>query len=74
MVVNDAEPAVSNRKLSQLLQSWQKHNTGNLSEVHFEAALNLPHDIITPGTHAIPIEEIQQRLLRAVQTAHTKSA
>ena len=74
MVINDAEPAVSNPEIMRLLKSWQKHGKGNFSEFHFESAMKLPHDIITPGTPNLPIEEIHPRLIRAVQDTHAKSA
>lgn len=74
MVINDAEPAVSNQEIGRLLKSWQKHGKSNLSEFHFESAMNLPHDIITPGTPNLPIEEIHPRLVRVVHEAHAKSA
>jgi pimeloyl-ACP methyl ester carboxylesterase len=74
MVINDAEPAVSNTELMHLLKSWQKHGKGNLSEFHFESAMKLPHDIITPGTPNLPIEEIHPRLISAVKDSHAKSA
>ena len=74
MVINDAEPAVSNAQLKRLFTSWQKHGKGSLSEIHFESSMKLPHDIITPGTPNLPIEEIHPRLIRAVREIHTKSA
>lgn len=73
MVINDAEPAVSNAQLKRLFKSWQKHGKGSLSEVHFESAMKLPHDIITPGTPNLPIEEIHPRLIHTVRDTHIKS-
>jgi alpha-beta hydrolase superfamily lysophospholipase len=72
MVINDAEPAVSNAEALKLLKVWQKHGKGNLSEVHFEKDMKLPHDIITPGTPNLPIEEIHPRLIRAVKDVHAR--
>ena len=74
MVINDAEPAVNNQEIMRLLKSWQKHGKGNLNEFHFESTMKLPHDIITPGTPNLPIEEIHPRLIRAVKDTHAKSA
>jgi len=70
MIINDAEPAVSNAEISRLLKLWQKHGKGNLSEVHFEKDMGLPHDIITPGTPGVPIEDIHPRLINAVKDIH----
>src|SRR6266496_1476741 len=70
MVLNDAEPAVSNAEALKLLKSWQKHGKGNLSEVHFEKDMKLPHDIITPGTPGVPIEVVHPRLIELVRNSH----
>jgi alpha-beta hydrolase superfamily lysophospholipase len=70
MIINDAEPAVSNAEILKFLQLWQKHGKGNLSEVHFEKDMKLPHDIITPGTPGVPIGDIQPRLISAVRDLH----
>jgi len=43
---------------------------GNLREVHFEKDLNLPHDIITPGTPGVPVEITHPRLISAVREMH----
>lgn len=71
MIINDAEPAVSNAEILNFLRLWQKHGKGNLSEFHFEKEMKLPHDIITPGTPGVPIGEIQPRLLNVVREIHT---
>ena len=71
MVINDAEPAVSNAENSKFLKLWQKHGKANLSEYHFEKDMKLPHDIITPGTPGVPIEDIQRRLMGVVRDAHS---
>jgi alpha-beta hydrolase superfamily lysophospholipase len=70
MIINDAEPAVSNAEIFKLFKLWQKHGKGNLSEYHFEKDLKLPHDIITPGTPGAPIEDIHPRLIAAVRDLH----
>jgi alpha-beta hydrolase superfamily lysophospholipase len=79
IILNDAEPAVSNAEAIKFLRLWQKHKRngpvdgkGHLSEVHFEKDMKLPHDIITPGTPGVPIEEIHPRLLDAVRGVHTR--
>jgi pimeloyl-ACP methyl ester carboxylesterase len=56
LIINDAEPAVSNAETLKLFRSWQKRGRGNLSEIHFEKDLKLPHDIITPGVPGVPVE------------------
>lgn len=72
MILNDAEPAVSNAEAMRLFRLWQKHGKGNLSEVHFEKEMKLPHDIITPGTPGVPIEDIHPRLINTVKDVHAK--
>jgi carboxylesterase len=72
IILNDSEPAVSNAEVLKLFRLWQKHGKGNLSEVHFEKDMKLPHDIITPGTPGVPIEEIHPRLIDAVRGVHTR--
>ena len=71
MIVNDAEPAVSNAEIFKLYKLWQKHGKVNLSEVHFEKDLKLPHDIITPGTPGVPVEITHPRLISAVRDIHS---
>ncbi|HLO17268.1 MAG TPA: hypothetical protein VK206_20720, partial [Anaerolineales bacterium] len=70
VIINDAEPAISNAEVLKLLQFWQKHGKENLSEVHFEKDMKLPHDIITPGTPGVPIEVVHPRLIAAVRELH----
>jgi carboxylesterase len=72
MVFNDSEPAVSNAEISKLIQSWKRHANVNLGEYHFEKDMNLPHDIITPGTPDLPIEQIHPRLIGVVKEAHAR--
>jgi len=71
MIINDAEPAVSNVEILKLLRLWQKYGKVNLSEVHFEKDLKLPHDIITPGTPGVPVEITHPRLISAVRDIHS---
>lgn len=70
LIINDAEPAVSNAEIMKLLKLWQNRGKTNLSEVHFEKEMNLPHDIITPGTPGVPTGDIQPRLIGAVTAVH----
>src|SRR6266508_4637644 len=70
VIINDAEPAVSNTEILKLLKLWRKHGKGNLSEVHFEKDLKLPHDIITPGTPGVPVEVTHPRLISTVRDIH----
>ena len=72
LIINDAEPAVSNAEILKFIKLWQKHGNINLSELHFEKEMMLPHDIITPGTPGVPIAEIQPRLINAVREIHTQ--
>lgn len=71
MIINDAEPAVSNAEILKLLKIWRKYGKGNLSEVHFEKDLKLPHDIITPGTPGVPVEIIHPRLFSVIKDVHS---
>ena len=82
LIINDAEPAVSNAETLKLFRLWEKHKRstprsgsvdgkGNLSEVHFEKDLKLPHDIITPGTPGVPVEITHPRLISAVRDTHS---
>jgi carboxylesterase len=73
LIINDSEPAVNNTEILKFLELWRRHAQGNVNEVHFEKDLNLPHDIITPGTPGVPVGEIQARLMGAVREIHTKS-
>jgi hypothetical protein len=72
MIINDAEPAVSNAEIIRFLKLWRKHGNVNIREVHFEKDMRLPHDIITPGTPGVPMGEIQPRLINAVRDLHAK--
>jgi carboxylesterase len=70
MIINDAEPAVSNAEIVKFIDLWQRHGNVKVSEVHFEKEMKLPHDIITPGTPGVPIADIQPRLINAVRELH----
>ncbi len=70
MIVNDAEPAVSNAEIHRFIELWRKHGMKNLHDVHFEKEMKLPHDIITPGTPGVPIAEVHPRLIGAVRSLH----
>jgi alpha-beta hydrolase superfamily lysophospholipase len=72
MIINDAEPAVSNAEIRRFLKVWRKHGNVTITEVHFEREMKLPHDIITPGTPGVPMGEIQPRLINAVRERHAK--
>ena len=71
-IINDAEPAVSNPEALRLFRLWQRDGNANLSQVHFEKEMNLPHDIITPGTPGVPIQDIQPRLIGAIRDIHAR--
>ena len=70
IIINDAEPAVSNAEISRVLNLWRNHGQANLSEIHFEKELKLPHDIITPGTPGVPVEITHPRLISAIRDTH----
>jgi alpha-beta hydrolase superfamily lysophospholipase len=69
-VLNEAEPAISNVETDRILQLWKRHGNADITEYHFEKEMNLPHDIITPGTPNLPIELIHPRLVAAVKDIH----
>jgi carboxylesterase len=71
MVINDAEPAVSNAEIRRFLNLWQKHSKRNFSEYHFEREMQLPHDFITPGAHGARIKELRPRLIGMVRDMHS---
>ena len=70
MIINDAEPAVSNAEITKFLKLWRNHGIDNVHEVHFEKEMKLPHDIITPGTPGVPLGDVQPRLVNAVKEIH----
>ena len=70
LIINDSEPAVNNAEILKLLKSWRKHGTEGQNEIHLEKEMNLPHDIITPGTPGVPTAMIQARLMDAVRQTH----
>jgi len=72
IMINDADPAISNAEVFKFVRLWQKHGKGNLREYHFDKAMNLPHDIITPGTPGVPTEEVHPRLINAVREIHVE--
>lgn len=70
LIINDAEPAVSNAEIVKFMRLWRKHGKVNVKDVHLERSMKLPHDILTPGTPGLPIEDIYPRLIGAVRGAH----
>lgn len=72
MIINGAEPAVSNAEIYRLLKLWKKHGRGNINEFHFDKEMKLPHDIITPGVYGVHITDIQPRLIGVVRDLHAK--
>ena len=70
MIINDSEPAVNNAEIVKFIERWRKHGQVSINEVHFEKDMNLPHDIITPGTPGVPTEKIHPRLLSAIRDIH----
>jgi pimeloyl-ACP methyl ester carboxylesterase len=67
MVTNAAEPAVHNGMIDQLVQIWRRHSGARVHTYSFERTMNLPHDLITPGTPGVPTEEVYARLIEQVQ-------
>jgi alpha-beta hydrolase superfamily lysophospholipase len=69
MITNAAEPAVDNGMIDQLVKSWRQHGA-RVRTYSFEQAMNLPHDLITPGTPGVPTEEVYARLIEQIQALH----
>jgi carboxylesterase len=74
MVLNGAEPGVSNPALQRLLASWRHFRPQAVSSYTFEKALKMPHDLITPGTPGVDVELVYGRLVQLTQQMHTGSA
>jgi hypothetical protein len=66
MLINDAEPGVSNAELDNLCGIWKSKRPDNVSVYHFEREMKLPHDIITPGTPGVPTEDVNARIITQV--------
>jgi carboxylesterase len=67
MIINAAEPGVSNPALQHLLSLWSARAPERVSVEYFEKEMNLPHDIITPGTPGVPLEDVYERLLKIIR-------
>jgi hypothetical protein len=48
VVINDNDDSISNKIVSQLVNSWHKYYNHLVETYEFETNLNLPHDFITP--------------------------
>lgn len=72
ILVNEAEPAVSNAEIAKLVRLWKSRGATNVSESYFEKEMKLPHDLITPGTPNLPIELIHPRLVGTVKEFHAR--
>jgi carboxylesterase len=70
MITNAADPSVSNSQLDQLMGTWRQHGAADLHAYQFEKEMKMLHDIITPGTPGVPIEEVYPRLIEQVQKLH----
>src|ERR1051325_9551714 len=44
ILVNEAEPAVSNAEIAKLVRLWKRRGATNVSESYFEKEMKLPHD------------------------------
>jgi alpha-beta hydrolase superfamily lysophospholipase len=70
MITNAAEPAVHNGMIDQLVKTWRQHGGARVHTYSFEQAMNLPHDLITPGTPGVPTEQVYTRLVEQIQALH----
>ena len=66
MVINDFDPGVSNREIENLLKIWKRSDGSVLQAYHFEKSMQMLHDIITPETPGVPIEQVYHRLVQQV--------
>jgi len=70
MLINDADPGVSNAQLNWLAETWSQHNAAPVQTYHFEKSLGMPHDIITPGTPGVPTDLVYDRIVEQITALH----
>ena len=70
MITNAAEPAVHNGLIDQLVRTWRQQDGARVHTYSFEQAMNLPHDLMTPGTPGVPTAKVGARLVEQVKTLH----
>ena len=70
MMINDFDPGVSNARMQKLVQIWKEHGKQDLGEYHFEREMKMLHDIITPGTPGVPVDEVYRRIEGQILILH----
>jgi alpha-beta hydrolase superfamily lysophospholipase len=70
MMINDADPGVSNVELNRLAETWSRHEGARVQTYHFERSRKMPHDIITPGTPGVPTGEVYDRIVIQITDLH----
>jgi hypothetical protein len=70
MITNAGEPAVNNKAIDRLAAAWDRYDGFNVRRYVFQKEMSLPHDLITPGTPGVPIQEVYDRLVAQVQRLH----
>ena len=70
MITNANDRSVNNAQLDGLMDAWRHHGVTDLRAYQFEKEMKMLHDIITPGTPGVPIEEVYTRLIKQVQNLH----
>lgn len=73
MVINDFDPGVSNARMEKIVRVWKAHGKQELGEYHFEREKKMLHDIITPGTPGVPIDEVYARIEDQILKLHAKA-
>jgi carboxylesterase len=67
LVINDHEPGVNNTELYKVMSDWQAHNGRTvLRTYHLARDLQLPHDLITPGTPGLDTETVYNLLTSCI--------
>jgi hypothetical protein len=70
MITNADEPGVSNPLIYRLTARWRRRAPDRVHTYEFEAELNLPHDMICPGTPGLPTDLVYDRLVEQVIQLH----
>jgi hypothetical protein len=65
MIINDAEPAVSNGQIDRLMSGWKAHGKV-VQEVHLDSSYQLPHDLIKPEAPGGHIDYVYPILLKVL--------
>lgn len=64
VVFNESDTKISNPMTWKIVNQWKQHNAP-LDTLHFQAGLNLPHDIVNPDIPGEHTRAVYPRLIRA---------